>query len=136
MGAYDSAGQQFDDPVITFALCSPEQLDAGLCGPKWHSHLVKQVDSDLCQIASVGALTFKEPSATVVGNQDGVKVVNVKKGIKSFTESVTGNSTDFTVGNSAVDPNPVTGNGVGIPFDLTPVFVDDGLAAICIGPAV
>ncbi|QLH04715.1 hypothetical protein C5F49_04855 [Nitrosopumilus oxyclinae] len=134
MGAYDSAGQQFDDPAITFALCSPEQLGAGLCGPEWHSHLVKPVANSLCQIASVGALTFEEPSATVVANQDNIKVVNVKKGTNSFTESVTGTATDFTAGNSAVVPNPVTGVGVGVPFDLTPVFDDDVLQAICIGP--
>ena len=135
MGAYDSAGQQYDNPAITFALCSPEQLDAGLCGPEWHSHLVKPVGSDLCAIAQVGALTFEEPSATVVANQDNIKVVNVKKGTKSFTESVTGLPTDFTAAKSAVDPNPVTGNGVGVPFDLNPVFIDGVLNAICIGPA-
>lgn len=135
-GAYDSAGQQFDDPAVTFALCSPEQLNAGLCGSEWHSHLVKPASSDLCQIAKVGALTFEQPSATVVANQDNIKVVNVKKDTSSFTESVTGIPTNFTVGNSAINPNPVTGVGVGVPFDLTPVFVDDSLAAICIGPAV
>jgi hypothetical protein len=134
MGAYDSAGQQYDDPAITFALCSPEQLDAGLCGPEWHSHLVKPVSDSVCAIAKVGALTFEEPSATVVANQDNIKVVNVKKGIKSFTESVTNTPTDFTAGNSAVNPNPVTGDGVGVPFDLTPVFDDGSLQAICIGP--
>ncbi|EGG42677.1 hypothetical protein Nlim_0390 [Candidatus Nitrosarchaeum limnium SFB1] len=133
-GAYDSAGQKYDNPAITFALCSPEQLGAGLCGPEWHSHLVKPVANDACAIAAVGALTFEEPSATVVAKKDSLKVVNVKKGIKSFTESVTGTATDFTAGNSAVNPNPVTGVGVGVPFDLNPVFDDDGLAAICIGP--
>lgn len=135
MGAYDSAGQQFDNPLITFALCSPEQLGAGLCGPEWHSHLVQPVENSLCQIAAVGALTFEEPSAAVVANQDNIKVVNVNKGTSSFTESVTGTATDFTAGNSAVNPNPVTGDGVGVPFDLTPVFDGDDLAAICIGPA-
>lgn len=134
MGAYDSAGQQFDNPAITFALCSPDQLGAGLCGPEWHSHLVKPISNSLCPIAAVGALTFEEPSATVVAKHDSIKVVNVKKGIKSFTESVSGTTTDFTAGNSAVNPNPVTGVGVGVPFDLTPVFDGDDLTAICIGP--
>jgi hypothetical protein len=134
MGAYDSAGQQYDDPAITFALCSPEQLDAGLCGPEWHSHLVKPADSDLCAIAQVGALTFEEPSATVVANQDNIKVVNVKKGTKSFTNSVSGLSTEFTVASSAVDPHPLSGQA-GVPFDLNPVFIDGALNAICIGPA-
>ena len=133
-GAYDSAGQQYDNPAITFALCSPEQLDAGLCGPEWHSHLVKPAGDNVCAIAKVGALTFEEPSATVVANQDNIKVVNVKKGTKSFTESVTNTPTDFTAGKSAVVPNPVTGDGVGIPFDLNPVFDGDTLQAICIGP--
>ena len=85
-GAYDSEGQQFDNPAVTFALCSPEQLSAGLCGPEWHSHLVKPVGSEHCAIAAVGALTFEQPSATVVANQDNIKVVNVKKGTSSFTD--------------------------------------------------
>ena len=133
-GAYDSAGQKYDNPAITFALCNPEQLDAGLCGPEWHSHLVKPVGDSVCAIAKVGALTFEEPSATVVANQDNIKVVNVKKGTKTFTESVTSTPTEFTAGKSAVNPNPVTGNGVGVPFDLNPVFDDGALQAICIGP--
>jgi len=35
---------------------------------------------------------------------------------------LTGSPDDFTVGNTAVDPNPVTGSGIGVPFNLTTEF--------------
>ena len=135
-GAYDNEAQSFDDPSVTFALCSPAQLNAGLCGPEWHTHLVKPVGTALCSIAAVGSLTFEEPSSNVNVKDSDISVSNVKKGTSSFTNSVSGSALAFTVGASQVSPNPVTGVGDGVPFDLVPVFDGGGnLLVICIGPA-
>jgi len=133
-GAFDSEAQ--GSPGGTFALCSAAQVLAGLCGPEWHTHLVKPVGSALCSIAAVGGLTFEEPSKNVKVKDSDISISNIKKGTSSFTESVTGSATAFTVGASQVSPNPVTGVGDGVPFDLVPVFSGGGgLLAICIGPA-
>jgi hypothetical protein len=133
-GAYDSKGQKFDDPNTTFALCNPGQLSAGLCGPEWHTHVVKPVADPHCAIAAVGALTYEQPSSHVKIKDNTITLDNVKKGTRTFTNSITSDPEEFIVGNSAVDPNPVTSSGIGVPFDLTPAFEGDTLAAVCIGP--
>ena len=132
-GAFDSEAQ--GSPGGTFALCSPAQVTAGLCGPEWHTHLVKPVGSALCSIAAVGSLTFEEPSSNVNVKDSDISISNVKKGTSSFTNSISGSALAFTVGASQVSPNPVTGVGDGVPFDLVPVFDNGDLLAICIGPA-
>ena len=134
-GAFDSEAQ--GSPGGTFALCSPAQVASGLCGPEWHTHLVKPMAAPgVCVIAKIGGLTFEEPSSNVNVQDSDITISNVKKGTSSFTESVTGSATAFTVGASQVSPNPVTGVGDGVPFDLVPVFSGGGgLLAICIGPA-
>ena len=132
-GAFDSEAQ--GSPGGTFALCSPAQVTAGLCGPEWHTHLVKPVGSALCSIAAVGSLTFEEPSSNVNVKDSDIAISNVKKGTSSFTNSISGSALAFTVGASQVSPNPVTGVGDGVPFDLVPVFDNGNLLAICIGPA-
>ena len=106
--------------------------DGNACGPEPHTHLVKAVPSAVCQIAAVGAATFEEPSATVVAKHDNIKVINVQKGTSTFTDAVSGEQIDFTVGANPVDPNPVSGQ-LGVAFPLVPVPTDDGLV-ICIGP--
>ena len=132
-GAFDSEAQ--GSPGGTFVLCSPAQVASGLCGPEWHTHLVKPVGSALCSIAAVGSLTFEEPSKNVNVKDSDIAISNVKKGTSSFTNSVSGSALAFTVGASQVSPNPVTGVGDGVPFDLVPVFDNGNLLAICIGPA-
>ena len=133
-GAYDSKGQKFDDPSTTFALCNPGQISAGLCGPEWHTHVVKPIADSHCAIAAVGALTFEQPSTHVKIKDKVITLVNIKKGTRSFTNSLTATPEDFIVGNSVVNPNPVTSSGIGVPFDLKPVFDGDALVAVCIEP--
>jgi len=134
-GAYDSETQSFPQKRATFALCNGGQVNAGFCGPIWHTHLVKPVGTALCQIAAIGGLTFEQPSNEVKVKNSNISFKNVQKGTSSFTESVSGAATDFTVGATQVSPNPVTGVGDGVAFDLVPVFDNGNLLAICIGPA-
>ncbi|KAF6242058.1 hypothetical protein C6988_10305 [Nitrosopumilus sp. b1] len=128
-GAYDSEAQDFDNEETTFALCTPEQLAAGLCGPEWHSHLVKPISHPRCEFAAVGALTFEEPSDDTKAKGKKIKLKEIEIGTDEFTNSITGTEQDFTAG------HPTSPDGVA--FDLNAAFNGDGsLAAVCIGDVI
>jgi hypothetical protein len=148
-GFYDSEvqgdGGNLDAPIIDFpgpaALCSSTTG----CGGEWHVHLVKPAGNALCQIAAVGELTYEEPSENteLLSHKKkafvkGIQINNIPIGTDSYTEALSGANTDFTVGATAVDPNPVSGE-LGVAFPLVPVFSNPSdpstLLAVCIGPA-
>lgn len=135
-GAFDSETQLFDDETTTFALCSPEQLVQGLCGPEWHTHLVEPVSHNRCDFAAIGALTFEEPSSKLRIKANEILLQNTNKETSSFTNSITGTVQDFTVG-QPVDADSTSVEFDGVAFDLNAAFNSSGnLVAICIGDTV
>ena len=131
-GAFDSETQSFPTSG-TFGLCDADQVAAGFCSGVWHTHLVEPVGNENCAFAAVGALTFEEPSDDVKIKAKKIVLKEIEMETDDYTNSITGQEMDFTAGNP-VDADPSTPEFDGAAFDLTPVFIDGNLAAICIGP--
>jgi len=137
-GVYDNEAQAYPNKNKTFDVCNKGNVNAGFCDAVWHTHVVKPVPNPACALVAVGALTFEQPSASVniVGNV--ITIEGVPIGTLPYTNSITGDSLDFTTAATHVSPNPVTGDGDGVAFPLNGVFdgkaKDKNLVAICIGP--
>ena len=138
-GVYDNEAQAYPNKNKTFDVCNKGNVNAGYCDATWHTHMVKPVGHSACVIAAVGALTFEQPSTSVIISGNVITVEGVPIGTISYTNSIDGTATDFTAGATHTSPNPVTNSGDGVGFPLVGVFdgkaKDKNLVAICIGPA-
>lgn len=108
-GVFDSNVQ--DGPAgTTVAICTPEQLDDGLCGPEWHTHYVElgtdgvcvdnTVDMDVTKNPDglyVSRITFEEPSEKIKVKKDEIKIKDVQK-YGTFTNSLNGTTQSFAFG--------------------------------------
>lgn len=128
-GVYDSTSQTAptsDQVAIQVgaiaAVCTVNDV---ACGGEWHSHLVvPDLDSEFCDFAAISELTFNEPANKVEAKGKHVEGKNIALGDGGFIGAISGELSDWTVG----DPQPD-----GAAFDLNAVVVDGELKAVCIG---
>jgi len=115
------------------ALCAE---DDG-CGNEIHAHVVKpNFDEPLCEIASVGALSFQDPAQRIIVAGNNIVLRGIDIGPQIYLESLSSMGEEFTIG-APVDLDDSTPGFDGLAFNLTPTFDGDVSAenlVVCIGP--